>query len=318
MTDLSRRRQIHDSRFSVQPAAGVAGRPGAADPGGVTVIDEAVVGRPCGAAASVVASYHGYRQSGVPPARHLGLPSPFLTLIFTLDDPLHIAQHVEHRQAARSYDTLAGGLHTTPAVITHEGRQSGIQLQVHPHAARALFDMPAGELAGIDGDADAVLGRVALRIHERLGEATTWPERFAILDDELGAVVARDKRPGPPAAVVDAWQLLRHSGGALPISALADTVGYSDRRLSTLFAAEIGLSPKTAARVIRFDRARRAAQGSERGQLGVIAAEHGYSDQSHLVRDFIAFTGRSPTRWLAEEFGNVQAVAQRADPDWPA
>ncbi|MBA3906856.1 MAG: AraC family transcriptional regulator [Pseudonocardiales bacterium] len=280
----------------------------------MTVIDEAVVGRPSGAAAGVVASYHGYRQNGMAPARHLGLPSPYLTLIFTLDDPLHMAEHVERRRAARSYDTLAGGLHTTPAVLTHDGRQSGIQLQVHPHAARALFGMPAGELAGIDADADAVIGRTALRIRERLGEAKTWPERFAVLDSEVGGLL-RNERAGPPPAVTNAWRLLRQRRGAVAIAELADTVGYSDRRLSALFDAEIGLSPKTAARVIRFDHARRAVQASERGQLGVIAAEHGYSDQSHLVRDFVAFTGRSPTRWLAEEFGNVQAAAKRADPD---
>ncbi len=275
------------------------------------VIDEAVVGRPSGAAAGTVAAYHGYRQHGVPPARHLGLPSPYLTLIFTLDDPLHVAQHVEDERAAQSYDALAGGLHTTPALITHDGRQSGIQLQVHPHAARALFGLPAGELAGLDAHADAVLGRRADRIRNRLGEARTWPERFAVLDGELGALVTGAERPGPPPAVVNAWRLLRRSHGALPIGRLADTVGYSDRRLSTLFDTEIGLSPKTAARVIRFDRARRVVQTAEPGRLGVIAAEHGYSDQSHLVRDFVAFTGRSPTRWLAEEFGNVQAGHRR-------
>ena len=270
------------------------------------LIDEAVVGRPRGAAGAVVASYHGYRQRGVPPARHLGLPSPYLTLIFTLDDPLQIVEHVDGRPS-RSYDALAGGLHTTPAVITHGGRQSGIQLQVHPHAARALFGMPAGRLAGTDADADAVLGRLVERVRNRMGEAATWEGRFAVLDDELGALVTREAVPGPPAAVVNAWRMLRNSGGAVPIGTLADTVGYSDRRLSTLFDAEIGLTPKIAARVIRFDRARRAAQVAAPGRLGSIAAEHGYSDQSHLVRDFVAFTGRSPTKWLAEEFGNVQA-----------
>jgi AraC-like DNA-binding protein len=270
------------------------------------VIDEAVVGRPSGAAGSVVASYHGYRQRGLAPARHLGLPSPYLTLIFTLHEPLQIVEHVDGRPP-RSYDALAGGLHTTPAVITHGGCQSGIQLQVQPHAARALFGMPAGELAGTDGDADAVLGHLAERIRNRIGEATTWRERFTVLDDELGALATREAIPGPPPAVVNAWRLLQRSRGAVPIGTLADTVGYSDRRLSTLFDAEIGLTPKTAARVIRFDRARRAAQVAAPGSLGRIAAEHGYSDQSHLVRDFVAFTGRSPTRWLAEEFGNVQA-----------
>jgi AraC-like DNA-binding protein len=270
------------------------------------VTDEAVVGRPKGPAGAVVAAYHGYRQRGVAPARHLGLPSPYLTLIFTLDDPLQIVEHVDGRPP-RAYDALAGGLHTTPAVITHGGCQSGIQLQVHPHAARVLFGVPAGELAGTDGDADAVLGRLVERVRNRLGEATTWGQRFAVLDDELGALVSREAIAGPPPAVVNAWRLLRHSHGAVPIGRLAEAVGYSDRRLSTLFDAEIGLTPKTAARVIRFDRARRAVQIAESGSLGRIAAEHGYSDQSHLVRDFVAFTGRSPTKWLAEEFGNVQA-----------
>jgi len=270
------------------------------------VIDEAVVVRPRGAAGAVVASYHGYRQRGVPPARHLGLPSPYLTLIFTLDDPLRIVKHVDGRPP-QSYDALLGGLHTTPAVITHGGCQSGIQLQVHPHAARALFGVPAGELAGTDGDAEAMLGRLVERVRNRMGEAATWGERFAALDDELGALVTREAIAGPPDAVVHAWRLLRSSGGAVPIGTLAEAVGYSGRRLSTLFDAEIGLTPKTAARVIRFDRARRAAQVAAPGALGRIAAEHGYSDQSHLVRDFVAFTGRSPTKWLAEEFGNVQA-----------
>jgi AraC-like DNA-binding protein len=270
------------------------------------VIDEAVVGRPSGAASDVVASYHGYRQRGVPPTRHLGLPSPYITLIFTLDEPLQIVEHVDGRPP-RSYDALAGGLHTTPAVITHEGCQSGIQLQVHPHAARALFGMPAGELAGTDGDADAVLGRLVERVRNRIGEATTWPQRFAVLDEELGALLSRETVAGPPPAVVNAWRLLNRSRGAVPIGTLADAVGYSDRRLSTLFDAEIGLTPKVAGRVIRFDRARRAVQSAAPGSLGRIAAEHGYSDQSHLVRDFVAFTGRSPTKWLAEEFGNVQA-----------
>lgn len=278
------------------------------------MIDEAVVGRPSGAAAAVVASYHGYRQRGVPPARHLGLPSPYLTLIFTLDEPLRIAEHVDASQPPRSYDALAGGLHTTPALITHDGRQSGIQLQVHPHAARVLFGMPAGELAGVDGDADAVLGRLVERVRNRLGEAGTWRQRFAVLDDELGALVTRELA-GPPPAVVNAWKLLHRSHGALPIGTLADTVGYSDRRLSTLFDAEIGLTPKTAARVIRFDRARRAVQVAPPGSLGRIAAEHGYADQSHLVRDFVAFSGRSPTKWLAEEFGNVQAKGGSAGRD---
>lgn len=62
--------------------------------------------------------YAGFRQAGVAPARHRGLPSPSLTFILTLDDPLVVAAHSDPRQPPREYSTLLGGLHTTPALIT--------------------------------------------------------------------------------------------------------------------------------------------------------------------------------------------------------
>ncbi|WP_432000735.1 hypothetical protein [Streptomyces sioyaensis] len=87
----------------------------------------------------------------MPPGRHRGLPSPRLTLIFTLDEPLTLAGHPDPAQAPGTYSALLGGLHTRPALITHEGRQSGVQLGLHPLGARALLGLPAGELAGTAG-----------------------------------------------------------------------------------------------------------------------------------------------------------------------
>src|SRR6266702_230786 len=68
-----------------------------------------------------VAWYTGYRQRGLPPARHRGLPSPFLTLIFTLDEPLTIEAHPDPGQPPGEFGTLLGGLHSVPALITHAG-----------------------------------------------------------------------------------------------------------------------------------------------------------------------------------------------------
>src|SRR5689334_22899370 len=148
------------------------------------VVDEYVRGRPAAALGPFVASYSGYRQRGVAPMRHLGLPSPYLTMILTLDEPLVMAAHPDPRQAPGRYDALVGGLHLTPAVIVHDGRQSGVQVAVHPLGCRALLGMPAAELAGLDVDAAAVLGSHAVAgIRERLAGAPDWPSRFALLDD---------------------------------------------------------------------------------------------------------------------------------------
>jgi AraC-like DNA-binding protein len=290
------------------------------------VVNEAVRRHPNAQVRAAVLEYHGYRQRGVAPAVHRGLPSPFLTLIFTVDEPLQLAKQVDPRRPGGRYDTLAGGLHTTPAIIAHDGAQSGIQLRVDPLAARALFGRPASEFAGYDGDASEVLGDVAGEVHEQLREATTWAHRFSVLDQVLGRVLSRrgDEAGTAPDAVVHAWQLLLASGGRAPVRALAAAVGYTDRHLANQFRAELGLSPKTAARVIRFDRARRALPGDATGarcgsaRIGAVAARYGYYDQSHLVRDFVDFAGCSPSRWLAEEFGNVQAAEVLAGPDLTA
>src|ERR1700716_272913 len=116
----------------------------------MAVVSEYVRALPAAPLLPYVGWYSGYRQEGLEPTRHRGLPSPYLTLIVTLDDPLVVAAHPDARQAPAEYETLLGGLHTTPALITHEGRQSGIQVGLKPLGARALLGLPAGELASID------------------------------------------------------------------------------------------------------------------------------------------------------------------------
>src|SRR5580693_5889087 len=153
--------------------------------GAGSTIDEHRRRRPADPLRPFVAYYTGYRQRGVPPALHRGLPSPFLTLIFTLDEPVVLLAHPDPRQPPGAFGALLGGLHCAPALITHDGAQSGIQLALRPLGARALLGLPAGELAGLDTDAGDVLGPVATQMQQRARAAATWPERFAVLDELL-------------------------------------------------------------------------------------------------------------------------------------
>jgi AraC-like DNA-binding protein len=275
-------------------------------------VDEHVAGRPADGLRPFIAGYSGYRQAGVPPAVHLGLPSPFLTLIFTLDEPLVITGHPDPAQPGGCYGTLAGGLHTTPALITHDGRQSGIQVALSPLGARPLLGVPAGELTALDVAAGAVLGPLAGQIQQRLRACATWPQRFAVLDELLLARAAAARRPAVSPEVGHAWRALLRSGGQLSVAQLATDCGWSDRHLRSLFRREVGLTPKAAARVVRFDRARRllvrriaAGRGAS---LADLAAAAGYYDQAHLDREFAALAGCPPTAWLAREFRYVQAA----------
>jgi AraC-like DNA-binding protein len=289
----------------------------------VSVIDESPRGRPAPPLCPFVEWYAGFRQAGVAPARHRGLPCPSLTFIVTLDDPLMIAVHPDPRQPPGTFDTLIGGLHTAPALITHDGYQSGIQLGLTPLGARALLGMPAGALANLDLDASDVLGRFAGELRERVGGQRTWAGRFGVLDALLASRLAsRDEAaPGIRSEVGYAWQRLSHAHGAVSVAELAAETGWSARYLGGQFRAETGLSPKAAARVFRFHSAReaiarvvvaksaaRSAAKSAARPLADLAVECGYYDQAHLAREFRELAGCPPTQWLADEFRNVQAM----------
>jgi AraC-like DNA-binding protein len=278
------------------------------------VVDEYELARPAPALRGRVAFYSGYQQRGVPPGRHRGLPSPYLTLIFTMDEPLVVAAHPDPGQAPGSYDALLGGLHRHPATITHDGNQSGVQVALHPLGCRALLGLPAGELADRDVDPAAVLGaRFVDEVRERLCAAPDWAARFAVLNAALAGLpsAGASRDSARVERIAHVWEGLRH--GARSINDLAGEVGWSGRHLTDRFRAELGLRPKEAARIARFDRARRALRPGVR--LADLAADHGYADQSHLVRDFQAFAGCAPSRWLSDEFGFVQAAAAAGGDD---
>ena len=85
----------------------------------------------------------------------------------------------------------------------------------------------------------------------------------------------------------------------MPIGRIADEVGWSHRHLIARFRQQAGLRPKTAARLVRFDGVLRRIDERRPLDWGQVAADVGYADQAHLVRDFRQFTGGTPSEFLA-------------------
>jgi len=265
---------------------------------------DAAVGRPAPAVRPYVGSYTGYWMERIGPGTHQGLPSGTLTVVLSLGPPVDMTAMADPRQAPASYDALVGGLHAAPVTIAYDQIQCGVQLDVTPFGARALFGLPAGELGSAVVHLEELIGRRAGEWLDRLRSAPTWAARFAVLDDVLaGAVV---DGPPPPAEVVRAWDRLVTTGGGIEVAALAQEVGWSRRHLAQRFQEEIGLAPKVAGRVLRFDRATSLLRRAVRPGLADVAAVCGYYDQAHLTRDFRELAGLTPTAWLAEELPSVQ------------
>lgn len=110
----------------------------------------------------------------------------------------------------------------------------------------------------------------------------------------------------PAPEVRRVWRRILQAGGNAAITSLADEVGWSRRHLTQRFREEVGLTPKQAARVVRFERSHALLQGAPRVSLAELAVECGYYDQAHLTNEWRAIAGCSPTRWIADELPFLQ------------
>ncbi|WP_225726558.1 MULTISPECIES: helix-turn-helix domain-containing protein [unclassified Nocardia] len=232
--------------------------------------------------------YTGFHEQLDNPVRHRELPSGKVVLLFGFGDPVRI----EH---ARYSTGVVAALRERTAWTGHHGTQHGIAVCLDPLRAHAVFGMPMHLLSNRLVDSTAVLGPAGPRLTEQLAETPDWATRFTLLDAALARLAAAGPVPDP--AIAWAWRRLKSVPGTR-ISLLAAELGWSTRTLERKFNHQIGLPPKTAARVLRFDRAVRLL--TARADMATVAAAAGYSDQSHFAREVRAFADCPPSLLAAD------------------
>lgn len=194
------------------------------------------------------------------------------------------------------FTSFAAGLHDQQVTTEHGGRSFGMHVNIAPPAAYMLFGVPLHTLALRTVALDAVFDEPFLV--ERLHDAPDWEARFRLLDEVLAQRFARARAPTP--GVVWAWRELAKTHGRVRIGRLATELGWSRKRTVARFREEVGVAPKTLARLLRFERAKVLARQSERPDWARIALDCGYYDQSHLSNDFRAVTGRTPATFFQD------------------
>jgi AraC-like DNA-binding protein len=233
-----------------------------------------------------VSSYYSFREQWSAPVRRREGPGADVVVILSFEDEWLI-----DGERRRSF---VAGLHDRQVDTENAGRANGMQVNLSALAAYQLFSVPMYTLARRTVPLDDVW---EAQLPEWLAEADD-ATRFMILDDFLAERLA--KAPSSSREVRWAWERLCATHGTEPITALADELGWSRKRIVARFREEIGLAPKSAARLLRFDRARVLAERSARPDWARIAVDCGYYDQSHLIRDFRAVTGRTPETFFQD------------------
>jgi AraC-like DNA-binding protein len=253
-----------------------------------------------------VLGYCGYEEETVGFTRRRELPSGEVVLIVGFGPKLRTTYPQLAPGRAAAHRSFVAGLHDTYCFVETPGGQAGIQVNLTPLGAHLLLGLPMHELTNRVVDLDDLLDAEGELLVEQLHDAPGWQARFDLLDRTL--VRRLDAaRPASP-DVAWAWRRLVESAGRLPVGELCEEVGCSRKHLLRRFNEQIGVTPKTFARVLRFQRAvhmlghRDGASWTDERELGAgrelswgeIALECGYFDQAHMNRDFREFAGASP------------------------
>lgn len=113
-----------------------------------------------------------------------------------------------------------------------------------------MFGVPLEELTGRLIDLHEAFGADARPLGEQIRDQPAWRQRFDVLDRFL---LARLDRSRGVAGIRYAWRRLTKTAGAVPIGAVCREIGWSNKHLITRFRQQVGLAPKRAARVSRFE-----------------------------------------------------------------
>jgi AraC-like DNA-binding protein len=230
-----------------------------------------------------VTSYYGFEERTAGPKRRREGPGRDVLLMISFGEEWSIDDV--------RLESFAAGLHERQVTTEHFGHSFGLQVGLAPPVARALLG-PLHELAGRAVPLDEP------ELVERLYDETAWSARFRLLDEVLLRRLA-DARP-LDAGVAWAWRRLVETDGAISIATLTTELGWTRKRIAARFREHVGLTPKRAARLLRFERARELAEAADRPDWARIALACGYYDQSHLINDFREVTGRTPETFFQD------------------
>ena len=233
-----------------------------------------------------------YPNGSMALAIHLKEP----TLSFVLDDKLHTIRV-----------PLLAGPYSRPFHIDPSRLTAVIGVLFHPGAARMFFPVPAHELHNVDIALSDILPGETDRLLNDVCSAGTERSQIQVVERYLTQKL-KVAAPVPPAVRYAVEQLSRE-GGVRCIRRIQSDIGLSHTRFIQLFREHVGLTPKLFCRVRRFHAVLGRIEKGITVNWAHLAADCGYFDQSHLIRDFRAFAGITPLEYLRPAPGRLASSA---------
>ncbi|ORW50454.1 AraC family transcriptional regulator [Mycobacterium paraense] len=260
---------------------------------GPAVVYRPALYRPAPPLAEYVEFFGHWRHRG-PNYRSRALPRGAVTIVFDVGRRQQLDFYTaDGRTRLPVPPAVVAGPHRASYITDIAADEPAMAIHFRPGGAFPFLGVPLGDVEDQAVGLEEIWGRGGREVHERLIAAPSVAARFGILEEFLLSrarfAVRRDPRVAAALAAIEADPSVR-------MAEVRRLTGWSTKRMIAQFRAEVGLAPKTYARVRRLQAAlRRLGEGTAGGAR--LAADAGYFDQAHFVRDFRSFTAMTPTQY---------------------
>jgi AraC-like DNA-binding protein len=210
---------------------------------------------------------------------------------FTLGDPFEVRCDGASTLERSHPVTIVGAQTHRRVCLAMRGQVESFVIVFQPGGLSALFALPADLLTDRHFEARSVLGPTIDRLWSQIGECLSFAERARVADRYL---LQRSSGSDSGDSVLAAARYVLSQPGSQRVATMANRSGLSIRQFERRFVTQMGLPPKSYARVARFEAALRAKMRTPHRRWTDIAHDLGYHDQMHMVHDFRQLAGATP------------------------
>ena len=226
------------------------------------------------------------------PIQHC-FPAGFIELIIQVRGERMMGY--DSAKAFRYPESIFTGIFERAALWSIPGDSELFGIRLYPEAAMKLFPVPLTGFRNTCLDTDCAESPFIRHLIRQIREAETVSRRLFITENLFHEYLT-NRRPAeePLGAALD---LLR-SESRISIKEISDRLSIGERQLQRIFRSQLGIGPKNYSRLIRLYRAHNLGL-LNRGTLGVLALDLGYTDSAHFCRDFKEYFGLTPSEYFS-------------------
>jgi AraC-like DNA-binding protein len=186
-----------------------------------------------------------------------------------------------------------------PVSLDVKGPYRFVVFQLYPFASKFLLGVDPKELNDACFDLLQLKHDDMTALRNRLANCHNLEEQVKIISRFMLELIELNQ-VSPNDRVQYAIDLIIKNGGQITIKKILEHVHLTERTFERNFIAQVGLTPKQFAKIVQFQSSLHQLSKAKFNKLIDVGNDSGFSDQSHFIRTFKKYTGKTPSFYLAQ------------------